>query len=64
MGFDISEKIRDYFPTFSKGQKKIAAAIISDYDKVAYMTASKLGRFVGVSESTVVRFATELGYEG
>ena len=64
MAFDISEKIRDYFPTFSKGQKKIASAIISDYDKVAYMTASKLGRFVGVSESTVVRFATELGYIG
>ena len=64
MAFDISDKIRDYFPTFSKGQKKIAAAIISDYDKVAYMTASKLGRFVGVSESTVVRFATELGYIG
>lgn len=64
MGFDIAETIRDYFPTFSKGQKKIASAIITDYDKVAYMTASKLGRFVGVSESTVVRFATELGYEG
>ena len=64
MAFDISEKIRDYFPTFSKGQKKIASAIISDYDKVAYMTASKLGRCVGVSESTVVRFATELGYLG
>lgn len=64
MAFDISEKIRNYFPTFSKSQKKIAAAIISDYDKVAYMTASKLGRFVGVSESTVVRFANELGYLG
>lgn len=61
---DISEKIRDYYPSFSKGQKKISNAVIKDYDKVAYMTASKLGRFVGVSESTVVRFANELGYDG
>lgn len=64
MGNDIAKKIRDYFPSFSKGQKKISSAIINDYDKVAYMTASKLGRFVGVSESTVVRFANELGYDG
>ena len=64
MAFDISEKIRDFYPTFSKGQKKISNAILKDYDKVAYMTASKLGRFVGVSESTVVRFANELGYDG
>lgn len=64
MATDISEKIKDYYPSFSKGQKKISAAIIRDYDKVAYMTASKLGRFVGVSESTVVRFANQLGYEG
>ncbi len=61
---DISEIIKDYYPTFSKGQKKISAAILKDYDKIAYMTASKLGRFVGVSESTVVRFANELGYDG
>ena len=64
MPSDISEKIKDYYPTFSKGQKKISAAIIRDYDKVAYMTAAKLGRFVGVSESTVVRFAHEMGYDG
>lgn len=61
---DISEKIRDYYPSFSKGQKKISNAILKEYDKVAYMTAAKLGRFVGVSESTVVRFANELGYDG
>lgn len=61
---DIAEKIKDYYPSFSKGQKKISAAILKDYDKIAYMTASKLGRFVGVSESTVVRFANELGYDG
>lgn len=50
--------------TFSKGQKKIALYIEEHYDKAAFMTASKLGETVGVSESTVVRFATELGYEG
>lgn len=49
---------------FSKGQKRIAAYIEEHYDKVAFMTASKLGATVGVSESTVVRFATEIGYEG
>ncbi len=50
--------------TFSKGQKKIAIYIEEHYDKAAFMTASKLGETVGVSESTVVRFATELGYDG
>ena len=64
MSNDISQKIKDYYPTCSKGQKKISNAILNSYDKVAYMTASKLGRFVGVSESTVVRFANELGYDG
>lgn len=49
---------------FSKGQKRIANYIEEHYDKAAFMTASKLGATVGVSESTVVRFATELGYEG
>lgn len=48
----------------SKGQKRIAAYILSDYDKAAFMTASKLGKLVGVSESTVVRFASQLGYDG
>ncbi len=49
---------------FSKGQKRIAAYVTEHYDKAAYMTASKLGETVGVSESTVVRFATEIGYDG
>ena len=49
---------------FSKGQKRIAAYILQNYDKAAFMTASKLGKLVGVSESTVVRFASELGYDG
>ena len=51
-------------PTFSKGQKQIARFIIDHYDKAAYMTASKMGAEVGISESTVVRFVMELGYEG
>jgi DNA-binding MurR/RpiR family transcriptional regulator len=64
MATDISQRINKMYSTFSKGQKKIANAIINDYDKVAYMTAAKLGILVGVSESTVVRFANELGFEG
>jgi len=50
--------------TFSKGQKLIANFILESYDKAAFMTASKLGKTVCVSESTVVRFATHLGYKG
>lgn len=49
---------------FSKGQKRIAAYILENYGKAAFMTASKLGKLVGVSESTVVRFASVLGYDG
>ena len=64
MANDISQRIKNSYPTFSKGQKKIAVAILNEYDKVAYMTAAKLGQLVGVSESTVVRFANELGFEG
>ena len=61
---DISELIRGEYPKLSKGQKKISDAILKEYDKIAYMTASRLAKFVGVSESTVVRFACELGYDG
>ena len=50
--------------SFSKGQRRIAAYITESYDKAAFMTASKLGKIAGVSESTVVRFAMELGYDG
>ena len=49
---------------FSKSQKRIAAFILENYDKAAFITASKLGKLVEVSESTVVRFAMQLGYEG
>lgn len=49
---------------FSKGQKRIVNYILENYDKAAFMTAGKLGKTVGVSESTVVRFASELGFDG
>lgn len=61
---DLIRKIQQELPGFSKGQKNIAKFILEHYDKAAFMTASKLGTTVGVSESTVVRFATELGYDG
>lgn len=64
MSRDLLNQIQTMFPTFSKGQKYIARYIIEHYDKAAFMTASKLGNIVGVSESTVVRFAAELGYDG
>ena len=61
---DLITKIQSELPGFSKGQKQIARIILEHYDKAAFMTASRLGVTVGVSESTVVRFATELGYDG
>ena len=61
---DIISILEDKSPTFSKGQRRIAGYIIDSYDKAAFMTASRLGKTVGVSESTVVRFAVELGFDG
>ena len=61
---DLMNKIQNNLSTFSKGQRLIAKYIIEHYDKAAFLTASKLGSTVGVSESTVVRFAAELGYDG
>lgn len=61
---DISVIIKNAFPKMSKGQKKIAEFIMKNYDTAAYLTATKLAKSVEISESTVVRFATELGYEG
>lgn len=61
---DVLHIIQESMTGFSKGQRRIAAYILSDYDKAAFMTANKLGTVVGVSESTVVRFAAELGYDG
>ena len=64
MSHDILVLIQENMHTFSKGQKRIANFILESYDKAAFMTASRLGKRVGVSESTVVRFAAELGYDG
>ena len=61
---DILSVLESRASTFSKGQRRIAAYISEYYDKAAFMTASKLGEKVGVSESTVVRFATEMGFKG
>lgn len=57
-------KIEKAIPEMSKGQKAIAAFILADYESAAYMTAARIGDVAGVSESTVVRFAMELGFEG
>ncbi|MCI8537910.1 MAG: MurR/RpiR family transcriptional regulator [Oscillospiraceae bacterium] len=64
MATDILATIQANMTGFSKGQKLIANYISHSYDKAAFMTASKLGKTVNVSESTVVRFAAELGYDG
>ena len=64
MNRDILALIHENMDTFSKGQKRIANYILESYDKAAFMTASRLGKRVNVSESTVVRFAAELGYDG
>lgn len=64
MAKSILHTIESGMAGFSKGQKRIANYILQNYDKAAFMTASKLGTKVGVSESTVVRFASELGYDG
>ena len=63
-GKDLMRLIQVKFPRLSKGQKLIAEYILKNYDKAAFMTAAKLGISVGVSESTVVRFANELGFSG
>lgn len=61
---DLSNRINESYSRLSKGQKRLATYITDNYDKAVFLTASKLGEAVGVSESTVVRFATNLGYKG
>ncbi len=61
---DLLGIINGKLPKLSKGQRLIASYILEHYEKAAYMTAAKLGALVGVSESTVVRFASELGFAG
>ena len=64
MSKSVLQTIRAGMDSFSKGQKRIAAFILDNYDRAAFMTAAKLGETVSVSESTVVRFAAQLGYDG
>jgi len=61
---DLIKRINDSYAKLSKGQKLLANYIIDHYEKAVFLTAAKLGKIVGVSESTVVRFANELGYDG
>ena len=61
---DLLKTIEEKMPSFSKGQMKIANYILENYDKAAYITAAKLGAIVNVSESTIVRFAYELEFDG
>lgn len=61
---NLLSRIQKHAKSFSKGQKQLAAYIMKNYDKAVFMTAAKLGNEVGVSESTTVRFATQLGYKG
>ena len=61
---DLLVTLEENFSHFSKGHKLIASYVLEHFDKSAFMTASKLGQTVGVSESTVVRFAIELGFDG
>ena len=61
---ELSNRINDRYSSLSKGQKCLANYITDNYDKAVFLTAAKLGAVVGVSESTVVRFATHLGYKG
>ena len=61
---DLLNRINNKYSSMSKGQKLLATYITDNYDKAVFLTASKMGKIVGVSESTVVRFATSIGYKG
>lgn len=61
---NLLTRIDQQYNKMSKGQKRLASYILENYDKAVFLTASKLGKMVGVSESTTVRFATQLGYKG
>ena len=61
---DLTNRINECYGSLSKGQKILATYITDNYDKAVFLTAAKMGQVVGVSESTVVRFATQLGYKG
>ncbi len=61
---DLTNRINERYSRMSKGQKLLASYITDYYDKAVFLTAARLGEVVGVSESTVVRFAAQLGYKG
>ena len=61
---ELLQRLNHSGKRLSKSHRRIAECIVTHYDKAAFMTASKLGEYVGVSESTVVRFAAALGYDG
>ncbi len=63
-GNELLSRIEEQYHTLSKGQKRLAEYISGNYDKAVFLTAAKLGAAVGVSESTVVRFAAQIGYKG
>ena len=64
MSENFNRKIDDIYKSLSKGHKKIADYIKNNYEKASFMTAASLGKAVGVSESTVVRFASNIGFDG
>ncbi|MGN0543347.1 MAG: MurR/RpiR family transcriptional regulator [Acutalibacteraceae bacterium] len=64
MAENFNDKIDSIYPSLSKGHKRIADFIKTNYEKASFMTAANLGKAVGVSESTVVRFASHIGFEG
>lgn len=61
---ELQMRIEEKYRELSKGQKRVAEYVLDNYDKAVFLTAARLGEVVGVSESTVVRFATQLGYKG
>ena len=61
---DLTSRINEMYGKMSKGQKLLSNYIIDNYESAVFLTAAKMGEIVGISESTVVRFATFLGYEG
>lgn len=62
--YDIISRINEHYPRMSKSQRVIAAYIEDHYDQAVFMTAAKMGQALGISESTVVRFAASIGYDG
>lgn len=64
MTASLLTQIKEQYPTFSKSHKKLADFILNNYEKAAFFTAAKLGEETGISVSTVVRFATQMGFEG